>query len=114
MQFSTRSHARRRSLFLVRRMSSTVAASQVITRHRVWFFLAGVLIPAVSLWIGFLWPRLYEWLFREGFSYAWQPLWYRIAGDIIGYLPLLTLGFLIALRVFDSLGSAVWTRGHFI
>jgi hypothetical protein len=83
-------------------MSSTVAASLLITRHRVLFFLAGVLIPWISLWIGLQWPHLYERLFHEGFNYAWQPLWYRIAGDIIGYLPLLSLGFLIALRIFYS------------
>ena len=87
-------------LFCVRRMSSTVAALPVITRPRVLFFLAGVLIPWASLWIGLQWPHLYERLFHEGFNYVRQPSWYRIAGAVIGYLPLLSLGLLIGLRAF--------------
>ena len=75
-----------------------------MTRQRVACFLAGVLIPWACLWIGLQWPLLYERLFHEGFNYAWQPSWYRIAGDIIGYLPLLGLGILIALRVFYRRG----------
>jgi hypothetical protein len=81
-------------------MSLTVAASTVITRQRVLFFLAGVLIPWASLWIGLQWPHLYERLFHKSFNYAWQPSWYRIAGDIISYLPLLGLALLIGLRRF--------------
>jgi hypothetical protein len=83
-------------------MTSTVATSHIMTRERVLFFLAGVLIPWASLWIGLRWPDLYEWLFREGFNYPRQPSWYRVAGDIIAYLPLLSLGLLVGLRAFYS------------
>lgn len=90
-------------LVLVRRMSlAPEAVPRVFTRERSLFFVAGVLVPWASLWIGLHWSDFYVWLFWEGFNYAWQPSWYRIVGEIIGYAPLIIAAALVALRVFYS------------
>jgi hypothetical protein len=90
-------------LFLVRRMSPAAeAVPRVFTRERSLFFVAGVLVPWASLWIGLHWSDFYVWLFWEGFNYAWQPSWYRIVGEIIGYAPLIIAAALVALRAFYS------------
>jgi hypothetical protein len=81
-------------------MSPAEAIPRTFTRERSLFFAAGVLVPWASLWTGVHWPDLYAWLFHEGFNYAWQPSWYRITGEIIGYVPLIIAGALIVLRTY--------------
>ena len=68
-------------------------------QQRVGFFAAGVLFSLVAFYIGFRWPEIYERVSHEGFNYDSQPIWYRIAGIIVGYLPLISIGVLAALRV---------------
>ena len=58
----------------------------LITQQRIGFFAAGLLFSLATFYIGFRWPEIYERVFHEGFNYASQPTWYRIAGAIIGYL----------------------------
>jgi|GEM_PF-4708528 len=67
--------------------------------HRAAFFAAGVLFSWAAFYVGFRWPEIYERVFHEGFNYDSQPTWYRIAGDFVGYLPLLSIGVLVLLRL---------------
>jgi hypothetical protein len=67
--------------------------------QRAAFFAAGVLFSWAAFYVGFRWPEIYERIFHEGFNYDSQPTWYRIAGIIVGYLPLISISVLVLLRV---------------
>ena len=69
------------------------------TQQRFAFFAAGLLFSLGAFYVSFRWPEIYESLFREGFQYDSQPPWYRIAGAIVGYLPLISVGVVVLLRV---------------
>jgi hypothetical protein len=71
----------------------------LITQQRIGFFAAGLLFSLATFYIGFRWPEIYERVFHEGFNYASQPTWYRIAGAIIGYLPAISIAVMALLRV---------------
>ena len=85
-------------IILVRPLAVTAPAS--ITRQRIAFFTAGLLFSFVTFYVGFHWPDIFERVFQQPFNYAWQPTWYRIAGDVIDYLPVISVLLLIALRAF--------------
>jgi hypothetical protein len=70
-----------------------------VTQQRIGFFAAGALFSLATFYIGFRWPEIYEYVFHEGFNYASQPTWYRIAGAIVGYLPLISIVLVAVLRV---------------
>jgi hypothetical protein len=70
-----------------------------VTQQRVGFFATGLLFSLAAFYVGFRWPEIYEHIFREGFNYDSQPTWYRITGIIIGYLPLISIGVVAALRI---------------
>jgi len=70
-----------------------------VTQQRLGFFAAGLLFSVAAFYVGFRWPEIYERVFHEGFNYDSQPTWYRITGIIVGYLPLVSIGVVAALRV---------------
>ncbi len=70
-----------------------------VALQRTGYFAAGVLFSFAAFYVGFRWPEIYERIFHEGFNYASQPAWYRIAGDVVGYLPLLSIAVITLLRV---------------
>ncbi len=61
--------------------------------------MAGVLFSWAAFFVGFRWPEIYEYAFHQPFNYAWQPTWYRIAGIVLGYLSLISIGVVVLLRL---------------
>jgi len=93
------------------------------TQQRIGFFVAGVLFSFVTFYVGYRWPEIFEHVFHPPFNYAWQPSWYRIAGDVLGYLPLVSVAIVVLLRVLYtravrwvsySLGVAVFYSALFV
>jgi hypothetical protein len=70
-----------------------------VTQQRIGFFAGGLLFSLAVFYVGYRWPEIYERIFHEGFNYDSQPTWYRITGIIVGYLPLISIGIVAALRV---------------
>ena|SRR2546426_4689677 len=67
--------------------------------QRLAFFAAGLLLSWAAFYVGFRWPEIYERAFHQPFNYDRQPTWYRIAGVVVGYLPVISIGILVLLRV---------------
>ncbi|PYK72462.1 MAG: hypothetical protein DME44_04340 [Verrucomicrobia bacterium] len=57
------------------------------------------MIISISLFLGrFPLANFGEWLLG-GFNYATQPRWFRIAGEVVSYLPWIVAAVIVALRV---------------
>jgi hypothetical protein len=76
----------------------------IFNGRRVAFFILGLIISSVSFWVGFHWPNFGEWLLG-GFNYATQPRWFRLAGELVSYLPWIVAAVIVVLRV--SWGRAI-------
>ena len=74
-------------------------SERTLTLQRIGFFASGVVFSFAAFYTGFRWPEIYEHIFHEGFNYASQPTWYRVAGILVGYLPLISIAVLTLLRV---------------
>jgi hypothetical protein len=71
---------------------------RVFTRQRIGFFAAGALFAWAAFYIALRSPEIYEAMFHQGFNAAWAPRWYLTLRDIVGYLPLISIGIVALLR----------------